>query len=84
MMLGMNMMITSYKAFLDVQATPVKLLMGSLVWLEDPEVAWMDGEVLEVNGQEIKVSCTNQKIISTIIWNIFSYSIIDLCQSKRF
>ncbi|GAB2296990.1 Myosin-6 [Dionaea muscipula] len=62
MMLGMNMMITSYKAFLDVQATPVKLLMGSLVWLEDPEVAWMDGEVLEVNGQEIKVVVNASKI----------------------
>lgn len=37
--------------------------MGSLVWVEDPVVAWIDGEVLEVNGADIKVLCTSGKTV---------------------
>lgn len=39
-------------------------MVGSLVWIEDPEVAWLDGEVLEVNGQDIKVLCTSGTTVS--------------------
>ncbi|KAL0657202.1 hypothetical protein Bca4012_077787 [Brassica carinata] len=35
--------------------------VGSCVWVEDPDEAWIDGEVVEVNGQEIKVLCTSGK-----------------------
>ncbi|KAK7284191.1 hypothetical protein RJT34_18932 [Clitoria ternatea] len=38
-------------------------IVGSYVWVEDPDVAWMDGEVLEVNGEEIKVLCTSGKTV---------------------
>ncbi|XP_027367065.1 myosin-6-like [Abrus precatorius] len=37
-------------------ANPV---VGSHVWVEDPQLAWIDGEVLEVKGEEIKVLCTS-------------------------
>ncbi|KAK4794857.1 hypothetical protein SAY86_012851 [Trapa natans] len=37
--------------------------VGSFVWLEDPEVAWIDGEVLEVKGEELKVLCTSGKTV---------------------
>lgn len=33
--------------------------IGSFVWVEDPEVAWIDGEVIEVKGNDIKVKCTS-------------------------
>ncbi|KAK4408185.1 Myosin-6 [Sesamum angolense] len=33
----------------------VTLGVGSLVWVEDPDVAWIDGEVVAVNGEDIKV-----------------------------
>ncbi|KAL2230174.1 UNVERIFIED_CONTAM: Myosin-8, partial [Sesamum indicum] len=35
------------------------IAVGSLVWVEHPEEAWIDGEVVEVNGGEIKVACTS-------------------------
>ncbi|KAF7804577.1 myosin-6-like isoform X2 [Senna tora] len=41
-------------------ANPV---VGSHVWVEDPDEAWIDGDVLEVNGEEIKVLCTSGKTV---------------------
>jgi len=38
-------------------------VVGSHVWVEDSEVAWIDGEVLEVKGGEIKVLCTSGKTV---------------------
>lgn len=37
--------------------------MGSPVWVGDPEVAWIDGEVIEINGQEAKIQTTNGKTV---------------------
>ncbi|KAL0305152.1 UNVERIFIED_CONTAM: Myosin-6, partial [Sesamum angustifolium] len=34
---------------------PVTLGVGSLVWVEDPDAAWIDGEVVAVNNEDIKV-----------------------------
>lgn len=42
-------------------ATPV---VGAQVWVEDSDVAWIDGEVLEVNGEDIKVLCTSGKTVT--------------------
>ncbi|XP_022975454.1 myosin-6-like [Cucurbita maxima] len=40
-------------------AGQVNLAVGCLVWIEDPEVAWIDGEVVAVNGQDIRVLCSS-------------------------
>ncbi|CAJ2651844.1 myosin-6 [Trifolium pratense] len=45
-------------------ATAANPIVGSQVWVEDSDVAWIDGEVLEVNGDEIKVLCTSGKTIA--------------------
>ncbi|CAN1278927.1 XI-2 [Linum perenne] len=37
--------------------------VGSLVWLEDPQVSWIDGQVLEINGDNLKVHCTSDKTV---------------------
>ncbi|KAI3409534.1 uncharacterized protein J3R85_019201 [Psidium guajava] len=37
--------------------------VGSFVWLEDPDVAWIDGEVVEVKGPELKVVCSSGKTV---------------------
>lgn len=50
--------------FFDWQAASVSLGVGSLVWVEDPELAWLDGEVVEVNGDTIKVASTIGKMVS--------------------
>lgn len=39
-------------------AATLNFMVGSLVWVEDPEEAWIDGKVVQVNGEEIKVNCT--------------------------
>ncbi|XP_042000304.1 myosin-8-like [Salvia splendens] len=38
-----------------------KIAVGSHVWVEDPDQSWLDGEVVEVNGDKIKVNCTSGK-----------------------
>lgn len=49
----------------------VTLGVGSLVWVEDPDVAWIDGEVLEVNGVDIKVLCTSGKTVVVKSTNVY-------------
>ncbi|GER41677.1 myosin 2 [Striga asiatica] len=46
------------------------IAVGSQVWVEDPEVAWTDGEVVEVNGDEIKVFTSSEKINVADLANI--------------
>ncbi|CAN0915754.1 XI-2 [Linum grandiflorum] len=41
----------------------VNFAIGSLVWLEDPDVSWIDGQVLEINGEDLKVQCTTDKTV---------------------
>ncbi|KAH9785065.1 Myosin-6 [Citrus sinensis] len=48
---------------IDRSAANFTPMVGSLVWLEDPEVTWIDGEVVEVNGDQIKVLCTSGKTV---------------------
>ncbi|XP_008800587.2 myosin-6-like isoform X2 [Phoenix dactylifera] len=45
-------------------ATSVNITVGSQVWVQDTNVAWIDGEVLEVKGDEITVSCTSGKTVT--------------------
>lgn len=35
--------------------------VGSRVWVEDADEAWLDGEVVEISGEQIKVLCTSGK-----------------------
>uniref|UniRef100_A0A7N0SYH6 Uncharacterized protein n=1 Tax=Kalanchoe fedtschenkoi TaxID=63787 RepID=A0A7N0SYH6_KALFE len=39
-------------------------VVGAQVWLEDAIEAWIDGEIVEVNGDDIKVLCTSGKTVS--------------------
>lgn len=50
--------------FLLVQAQPVQIIVGSRVWVEDPLLAWIDGEVTSIVGQEAHVTTTNGKKVS--------------------
>ncbi|XP_057959594.1 myosin-6-like isoform X2 [Malania oleifera] len=54
-----------------MQMALVNIVVGSHVWVEDPEVTWMDGEVVEVNGDEIKISCTSGKTVFASASNIY-------------
>ncbi|KAG8389131.1 hypothetical protein BUALT_Bualt02G0197300 [Buddleja alternifolia] len=51
--------------------TSVTLGVGSLVWVEDPDAAWIDGEVVAVNGENIKVQCTSGKTVMVKSSNVY-------------
>ncbi|CAA7059029.1 unnamed protein product [Microthlaspi erraticum] len=50
---------------------PVNIIVGSHVWIEDPGVAWIDGEVVKINGEEVHVQATNGKSVVAKIANVF-------------
>ncbi|KAH9665080.1 Myosin-17 [Citrus sinensis] len=52
-------------------AAPDNIIVGSHVWVEDPVLAWINGEVMRINGQEVHVNCTNGKKVVTSISKVF-------------
>ncbi|KAJ4958781.1 hypothetical protein NE237_025892 [Protea cynaroides] len=52
-------------------SAPVNITVGSHLWVEDPEVAWIDGEVFRIDGQEIHVKTTNGKKVVTDVSKVF-------------
>lgn len=55
--------------FFTLQAATINYAVGSLVWVEDHEEAWLDGEVLELNGEELKVKCATGKTVSSFFFD---------------
>ncbi|PQP93279.1 hypothetical protein Pyn_22805 [Prunus yedoensis var. nudiflora] len=51
--------------------TPVNIIVGSNVWAEDPELAWIDGQVSKINGQEAEIENTNGKKIVAKLSKIY-------------
>nr|KAJ0228604.1 hypothetical protein LSAT_V11C100029560 [Lactuca sativa] len=52
-------------------ATASNIIVGSQVWVEDNEVAWIDGDVLEMNDKEIKVKCSNGQEVVTNVSRVY-------------
>ncbi|KAJ6742735.1 MYOSIN [Salix viminalis] len=52
-------------------ATTDNIIVGSHVWVEDPVLAWIDGEVLRINGGEVRVQATNGKTVVANISKVF-------------
>ncbi|RXH78457.1 hypothetical protein DVH24_001975 [Malus domestica] len=50
--------------YLKCNAANVNLAVGSHVWVEDSEKAWIDGEVVGVNDEEIEINCTSGKTVT--------------------
>jgi hypothetical protein len=42
--------------WINVQAGQLNYFVGSHVWVEDPDEAWIDGEILESKDDEITIS----------------------------
>ncbi|KAK6143975.1 hypothetical protein DH2020_020795 [Rehmannia glutinosa] len=53
------------------QVVAFALGVGSLVWVEDPDEAWIDGEVVAVNGEDVKVLCTSGKTVVVKSSNVY-------------
>lgn len=72
--------------YLQLQGTPVNIIVGSNVWVEDPELAWIDGQVSKINGQEAEIENTNGKKVHFLLLNVMclflSFSSLD-CKSTK-
>lgn len=47
-----------------MQGTPVNIIAGSHVWVEDPEIAWVDGQVTKINGAEVEVKTSTGNLVN--------------------
>lgn len=56
-----------------IQGTPVNIIVGTHVWAEDNEAAWIDGEVLEIKGTDGVILTTNGKTVSSYFTSQFNY-----------
>ncbi|XP_020276346.1 myosin-6-like isoform X2 [Asparagus officinalis] len=52
-------------------ASQGSVAVGSQVWAEDPKVAWIDGEVLEVDGDKIKIRCSSGERVTVKVSSIY-------------
>jgi myosin-5 len=53
------------------QASKTRFVVGSHVWVEDSDEAWMDGLVEEINGEELVVNCTSGKKVTANVSNAY-------------
>ncbi|WZY97265.1 hypothetical protein YC2023_069594 [Brassica napus] len=51
--------------------TPVNIIVGSHVWVEDSDVAWIDGEVEKINGEEVVIQATTGKKVTAKLSKIY-------------
>ncbi|KAL7084275.1 hypothetical protein ACP275_14G214800 [Erythranthe tilingii] len=42
---------------------PVNIIAGSHVWVEDQDIAWIDGQVINVKGDEVEVQISDEKTV---------------------
>ncbi|XP_062188731.1 myosin-8-like [Phragmites australis] len=52
-------------------ASQVRFTVGSHVWVEDADVAWIDGLVEEVQGDELIIHCTSGKKVTTNVSSVY-------------
>ncbi|KAK6147671.1 hypothetical protein DH2020_018583 [Rehmannia glutinosa] len=56
-----------FVASVQIKASSVNIIVGSHVWVEDPILAWVDGEVNRINGQDVHVQTTNGKKATVLL-----------------
>ncbi|KAJ0961738.1 hypothetical protein J5N97_000057 [Dioscorea zingiberensis] len=61
----------SHGSLRRLQATSVTIIVGSHVWVEDPESAWVDGQVLKLNGDDAEVQTSNGKKVVANLSKIY-------------
>ncbi|KAG9452106.1 hypothetical protein H6P81_005010 [Aristolochia fimbriata] len=51
--------------------TPVNIIVGSHVWVEDPGTAWIDGEVTKISGTSAEIDTSNGKKVTANLSKIY-------------
>ncbi|KAI3514595.1 hypothetical protein L1887_13140 [Cichorium endivia] len=54
-----------------LRAEPVNIILGTHVWVEDPNICWIDGQVTKINGQEVEVETTEGKKVTAKLSKIY-------------
>ncbi|OMO72005.1 IQ motif, EF-hand binding site [Corchorus capsularis] len=54
-----------------VLGTPVNIIVGSHVWVEDPDEAWLDGEVLKIADKNAEIQTSTGKRITAKLAKIY-------------
>lgn len=62
--------------YLHGQGTPVNIIVGSHVWIEDPDTAWIDGQVSKISGKDAEIETTNGKKVCILSINLFLHVFI--------
>jgi hypothetical protein len=44
-----------------LQGSTENIIVGSEVWVEDPQLAWLDGKVSKITGQDAEIETSNGK-----------------------
>lgn len=50
-----------------IQGTSVNIAVGSQVWIDDAELAWVDGEVKNLNAREATILTSHGKTVRTCL-----------------
>ncbi|KAF8727395.1 hypothetical protein HU200_019000 [Digitaria exilis] len=59
-----------FSTWTSLQAAALRIVAGSHIWLEDKHLAWIDGEVFRIEGQNAHVHATNGKTVIVSISDI--------------
>ncbi|KAF5746964.1 Myosin family protein with Dil domain [Tripterygium wilfordii] len=51
--------------------TPVNIIVGSHVWIEDPEQSWIDGQVSKITGKDAEIETSNGKKVVANLSKIY-------------
>ncbi|KAL1339994.1 hypothetical protein AAHE18_U084900 [Arachis hypogaea] len=51
--------------------TPVNIIVGSHVWIEDPDICWIDGQVSKITGKDAEIETTNGKKVVANLSKIY-------------
>jgi len=43
----------------------MNIIVGSHVWVEDPALAWIDGEVLDIRGEDAEIQTSAGKMVNS-------------------
>ncbi|KAI7749717.1 hypothetical protein M8C21_022113, partial [Ambrosia artemisiifolia] len=59
------------KEFIVTEKTTEKITVGSHVWVENPSVAWIDGEMLKIDGTEAEIRTSDGQKVVTKLSNVY-------------
>ncbi|KAF9661040.1 hypothetical protein SADUNF_Sadunf19G0026600 [Salix dunnii] len=62
---------TLYVYALNTQGSKENIIVGSHVWVEDHDLAWLDGKVSKITGQDAEIETSNGKKVTAKLSKIY-------------